>query len=58
MHQWQVVRGCLADPVSELGIEGVEVLNGDGDMVTVVHEALAGNRETRPRVSLDRFDQI
>ena len=27
-------------------------------MVTVVHEALTGNRETRPWVSLARFDQI
>ncbi|KAE8772291.1 putative glycosyl hydrolase [Hordeum vulgare] len=46
----------LADPVGELGVEGVEVLDGDGAMVAVVHEALAGDRETRTRVILARFD--
>jgi hypothetical protein len=44
-HQREVVRGRLPDPVGQLGVEGVEVLDGDGDMVAVVHEALAGTDE-------------
>jgi hypothetical protein len=45
-HQRQVVSGRLPDLVGELGVEGVEVLGGDGDMVAVVHQALAGPNGT------------
>jgi hypothetical protein len=41
-HQRQVIGGRLPDPVGQLGVEGVEVLDGDGDMVAVVHQALTG----------------
>ena len=36
-HQRKIIGRRLVDLVRELGIEGVEVLDGDGDMVAVVY---------------------
>jgi len=36
-HQWKIIGGRLADLVGELGVEGIEILDGDGDMVAVVY---------------------
>lgn len=36
-HQRKIIGRRLADLIRELGVEGVEVLDGDGDMVAVVY---------------------
>lgn len=36
-HQRQIISGRLPDLVGELRVEGIEVFDGDGDMVAVVH---------------------